>query len=185
MARTEVATLAGGCFWCIEAVLERLRGVESVVSGYSGGREGPTSYKEVCSGTTGHAEVAQVTFDPDVISYRDLLEVFFAFHDPTTLNRQGGDVGTQYRSAIFWHSPEQRDTAVALVRELTAEGVFPSPFVTQIDELRGFVPAEAYHQGYFRRNPDQPYCAAVIAPKVGKLRQKLAGRLKPEGQPAG
>jgi len=185
VARTEVATLAGGCFWCIEAVLERLRGVESVVSGYSGGREGATSYEEVCSGTTGHAEVAQVTFDPDVLPYRDLLEVFFAFHDPTTLNRQGGDVGTQYRSAIFWHSLEQRDTAVALVRELTAEGVFPSPIVTEIAELRGFVPAETYHQGYFRRNPDQPYCAAVIAPKVGKLRQKLAGRLKPEGQPAG
>ena len=185
MAKTVVATLAGGCFWCHEAVFERLRGVEHVVSGYSGGRDGATSYQEVCSGATGHAEVAQVTFDPEVLPYRDLLEVFFAFHDPTTRDRQGADVGTQYRSAIFWHDAAQRDTAVALIRELTEDGVFPDPIVTEVVELRAFLPAEAYHQGYFRRNPDQPYCSAVIAPKVAKLRRKLAGRLKPEGQPAG
>jgi peptide-methionine (S)-S-oxide reductase len=142
----------------------------------------------VCSGSTGHAEVAQVTFDPAELSYRDLLEVFFAFHDPTTRDRQGADVGTQYRSAIFWHGPEQRDTATALVAEFEVGHTFPSPIVTEIAELRDFLPAEGYHQGYFRRNPRQPYCAAVIAPKVAKLRQKLAGRLKPldlEGQPAG
>jgi len=185
VAKTEVATLAGGCFWCLEAVFERLRGVERVVSGYSGGREGPTSYREVCTGETGHAEVAQVTFDPEAIPYRELLEVFFAFHDPTTPNRQGADVGTQYRSAIFWHDEAQRDTAAALIHELTDERVFPAPIVTELVPLREFLPAEAYHQGYFRRNPEQPYCAAVIAPKVAKLRQKLAGRLKPEGQPAG
>ena len=185
MAKTEVATLAGGCFWCLEAVFERLRGVERVVSGYSGGREGPTTYHEVCTGETGHAEVVQVTFDPSVLAYRDLLEIFFAFHDPTTLNRQGADAGTQYRSAIYWHTPEQRDTAEALVAELTKDQVFPSPIVTEIEELGAFLPAEEYHQGYFRLNPRQPYCAAVIAPKVAKLRQKLAGRLKPEGQPAG
>jgi peptide-methionine (S)-S-oxide reductase len=183
VAVTEVATLAGGCFWCLEAVFERLRGVERVVSGFSGGREGPTSYRDVCTGATGHAEVAQVTFDPAVLPYRDLLEVFFAFHDPTTLNCQGADVGTQYRSAIFWHSAQQRDTAQALVRELEAEGVFPDPIVTEITEFREFLPAEEYHQGYYRRNAEQPYCRAVIAPKVAKLRTKLAARLKPEGQP--
>lgn len=185
MAKTGVATLAGGCFWCLEAVFERLRGVERVVSGYSGGRAGPTSYEEVCGGATGHAEAVQVTFDPEEISYRELLEVFFAFHDPTTRDRQGADVGTQYRSAIFWHAPEQRDAAAALMAELAADGVFPAPIVTELAELREFLPAEAHHQGYFRRNPAQPYCAAVIAPKVAKLRRKLAGRLKPEGQPAG
>lgn len=185
MAVHEVATLAGGCFWCLEAVFERLKGVERIVSGFAGGRAGATSYREVCTGTTGHAEVVQVTFDPAVLPYRDLLEVFFAFHDPTTLNRQGGDVGTQYRSAIYWHSPAQRETAEAVVRELTEQAVFPAPIVTELAEFREFVPAEAYHQGYFRRNPEQPYCAAVIAPKVAKLRHKLAGRLKPEGQPAG
>ncbi len=185
MATHETATLAGGCFWCLEAVFERLQGVERVTSGFSGGRPGPTSYREVCTGETGHAEVVQVTFDPAMLPYRDLLEVFFAFHDPTTLDRQGADVGTQYRSAIFWHTPEQRDTAKAVVAGLTAEGVFPDPIVTKIEQLRDFVPAEEYHQGYFRRNPQQPYCAAVIAPKVAKLRRKLTGRLKPEGQPAG
>jgi len=182
---TETATLAGGCFWCLEAVFERLRGVERVVSGFSGGREGATSYEDVCSGATGHAEVAQVAFDPAELSYRDLLEVFFAFHDPTTRDRQGADVGTQYRSAIFWHTPAQRETAEALVAELEAARTFPSPIVTQVAEFREFLPADDHHQGYFRRNPRQPYCAAVIAPKVAKLRQKLAGRLKPEGQPAG
>lgn len=180
----QVATLAGGCFWCLEAVFERLQGVERVVSGYSGGHAGAASYEAVCSGATGHAEVAQVTFDPTALSYRDLLEVFFAFHDPTTLNRQGADVGTQYRSAIFWHDAAQRDTATMLIRELTAEGVFPTPIVTEVTRFEAFFPAEAWHQGYFRRNPEQPYCAAVIAPKVAKLRRRLAGRLKPEGQPA-
>ncbi|MCC6349812.1 MAG: peptide-methionine (S)-S-oxide reductase MsrA [Candidatus Eisenbacteria bacterium] len=185
VTKHEVATLAGGCFWCLEAVFERLRGVESVVPGYSGGREGPVRYEEVCTGATGHAEVTQVTFDPQVLGYRDLLEVFFAFHDPTTLNRQGADVGTQYRSAIFWHDDSQRDIAEALVRDLAADGVFPAPIVTEVVPLTNFVLAEEWHRGYFRRNPEQPYCAAVIAPKVAKLRRKLAGRLKPEGQPAG
>ncbi len=185
MARIETATLAGGCFWCIEAVFERLRGVERVVSGYAGGRPGPTTYREVCTGETGHAEVAQVTFDADAIPYRELLEVFFAFHDPTTPNRQGADVGTQYRSAIFWHDESQRAAAEAVIRELGERRVFPDPIVTRVERLAEFIPAEDHHQGYFRRNADQPYCAAVIAPKVAKLRQKYAGRLKPEGQPAG
>lgn len=185
MARIETATLAGGCFWCIEAVFERLRGVERVVSGYAGGRPGPTTYREVCTGETGHAEVAQVTFDAEAIPYRELLEVFFAFHDPTTLNRQGADVGTQYRSAIFWHDESQRATAEAVIRELGERRVFPDPIVTRVEPLEEFIPAEEHHQGYFRRNAGQPYCAAVIAPKVAKLRQKYAGRLKPGGQPAG
>jgi len=173
----ELATLAGGCFWCVEAPMEMLKGVHKVVSGYTGGATVNPSYEEICSGMTGHAEVVQVTFDPAEISYHDLLEVFFAIHDPTTLNRQGADVGTQYRSAVFCHSPEQRATAEQVIRELTAAKVFGAPIVTQVMTLDRFYPAEAYHQGYFRRNPSNPYCSAVITPKVAKLRAKYAARM--------
>ncbi|HTK30748.1 MAG TPA: peptide-methionine (S)-S-oxide reductase MsrA [Candidatus Saccharimonadaceae bacterium] len=176
--RTETATLGGGCFWCLEAVFEPLDGVERVVSGYAGGHVPNATYDDVCSGATGHAEVIQVTFRPERISYRDVLELFFAFHDPTTLDRQGGDVGTQYRSVIFTHGPEQKATAEAVVATLTAEGVFPAPIVTQIAPLEAFYPAETYHQGFYRQNPNQPYCRAVIAPKVAKLRAKYAERLR-------
>jgi len=175
---TELATLAGGCFWCLEAVFEQLRGVTKVVSGYSGGQVPNPSYEAVCTGTTGHAEVVQVTFDPDELSYRDLLRVFFTLHDPTTLDRQGGDMGTQYRSAIFYHDDEQRRTAEEVVRELEAEHVFDDPIVTRIEPLQAFYPAEEYHREYYRRNPNQPYCRAVIAPKVAKLRSKYLEKLK-------
>jgi peptide-methionine (S)-S-oxide reductase len=176
---TELATLAGGCFWCVEAPMEMLNGVQKVVSGYAGGTTVNPTYEQICEGTTGHAEVVQITFDPAVLSYHDLLELFFAVHDPTTLNRQGADQGTQYRSAIFYHTPEQRATAEEVIRALTAARVFPSPIVTQVTALDRFYPAEAYHQSYFRRNPSQPYCSAVITPKVAKLRTKYASRLKP------
>jgi peptide-methionine (S)-S-oxide reductase len=176
--RTETATLGGGCFWCLEAVFEPLDGVERVVSGYAGGHVPNATYDDVCSGATGHAEVIQVTFRPERISYRDVLELFFAFHDPTTLDRQGGDVGTQYRSVIFTDGPEQKATADAVVAALTAESVFPAPIVTQIAPLEAFYPAEAYHQGFYRQNPNQPYCRAVIAPKVAKLRARYAERLR-------
>jgi peptide-methionine (S)-S-oxide reductase len=174
----ETATLAGGCFWCLEAVFEQLEGVERVVSGYSGGRVKNPSYERVCAGATGHAEVVQITFDPRVLSYRDLLEFFFAFHDPTTLDRQGHDVGTQYRSAIFHHSPEQKATAEQVIAELTSQGVFADPIVTEVAPFAEFFAAEGYHQGYYRANPDQAYCRATITPKVTKLRQKYAARLK-------
>lgn len=174
----ETATLAGGCFWCLEAVFERLQGVERVVSGFAGGDPGATSYREVCDGDTGHAEVIQITFDPTVIPYHDLLSFFFAFHDPTTKDRQGADVGTQYRSAIFHHSPEQEQTARAIIDELTREQVFPAPIVTELAAFTAFHPAEPHHQGYFRRNGQQPYCQAVIAPKVAKLRAHFADRLR-------
>ncbi len=175
---TEVATLAGGCFWCLEAVFEQLRGISKVTSGYTGGHVANPTYEAVCTGTTGHAEVTQVTFDPDVVSYRDLLGVFFSLHDPTTVNRQGGDVGTQYRSAIFYHDDEQRRTAEEVIRELEAEHVFDDPIVTTIEPLVAFYPAEEYHREYYRRNPNQPYCRAVIAPKVAKLRTKYLQKLK-------
>ena len=177
--RSEQATLAGGCFWCLEAVFEQLEGVTSVVSGYTGGRVERPTYEQVCSGTTGHAEAVQISFDPGVLSYRELLEFFFAFHDPTTLDRQGHDVGTQYRSAIFFHSPEQKATAEELIAELGAQGVFTDPIVTQVAALGSFHPAEGYHQGYYRANPNQPYCRATISPKMAKLRRYYAGRLKP------
>jgi peptide-methionine (S)-S-oxide reductase len=180
----EVATLAGGCFWCIEAVFEQLQGVERVVSGYAGGAVADPTYKEVCTGTTGHAEVAQITFDPAVIGYRDLLEIFFAFHDPTTLNRQGRDEGTQYRSAIFFHSPEQERAAREVIADLTREKVFDDPIVTQVAQLTVFYPAEDYHQGYYRENSEQPYCRATITPKVAKLRAKYGARLKTATPPA-
>ena len=174
----EIATLGGGCFWCLEAILEQLDGVESVVSGFSGGNVLNPAYREVCDGTTGHAEVVQVTFDPDQISYSELLEVFFAFHDPTTMNQQGADVGTQYRSAIYSHSPEQRKAAEAAIRELNESKAFPDPIVTEVTSYSGFYRAEDYHQGYYRKNTGQPYCAATITPKVAKLRAKFAERLK-------
>jgi peptide-methionine (S)-S-oxide reductase len=177
-AKTETATLGGGCFWCLEAVYERLRGVAKVESGYAGGETPNPTYRQVCGGTTGHAEVVQVTFDPEVISYGEILEVFFAMHDPTTLNRQGADVGTQYRSVIFYHSPEQRRTAEAKVAELNRAGIWDAPLVTEVVPLRNFYRAEDYHQGYFRNNPSQGYCQAVVAPKVARLRQKFASRLK-------
>jgi peptide-methionine (S)-S-oxide reductase len=175
----ELATLAGGCFWCLEAVFEQLQGVDRVVSGYAGGHVPQPTYEQVCTKTTGHAEVVQITFDPRVITYGDLLDVFFATHDPTTLDRQGNDVGPQYRSAIFVHSPQQQAVAEAKLRELTEAQVFAAPIVTQIEPLTTFYPAEDYHQGYFRAHPQQPYCAAVVAPKVARFRQKFAHRLKP------
>jgi peptide-methionine (S)-S-oxide reductase len=175
---TEQATFAGGCFWCLEAVFERLRGVERVVSGYTGGSVPEPSYELVCSGTTGHAEAIQITYDPAVISYRELLDLFFAFHDPTTLNRQGGDIGTQYRSAIFTHSRDQAAAAREAIAELERENVWGARVVTEVTPLREFYPAEDYHQQYFQRNPQRMYCQAVVAPKVSKLRKEYAGRLK-------
>ncbi len=167
----EVATLGGGCFWCLEAIYIDLRGVKSVVSGYAGGRSPHPTYQEVCTGMTGHAEVVQVTFDPEQISYRQMVEVFFAIHDPTTLNRQGADVGTQYRSVLFTHNAEQAATAREVMGEVEAAGVWDNPIVTEIKPLDAFYPAEDYHQQYFQRNPYQGYCMAVIAPKVSKFRK--------------
>jgi peptide-methionine (S)-S-oxide reductase len=178
MTSKETATLGGGCFWCLEAVFEQLRGVERVVSGYAGGHVKDPSYEAVCSGRTGHAEVTQVTFDLSQLSYRELLEVFFSMHDPTTPDRQGADVGTQYRSIVLWHSPAQRATAEQLVKELEADRVFGAPIVTQLAPLTDFYAAESYHQGYYRNNPRQPYCRAVISPKVAKLRASWAEKLK-------
>jgi len=183
--RLEVATLAGGCFWCLEAVFNDLQGVESVVSGYSGGHVPHPTYEQVCDDTTGHAEVVQITFDPAVISYRDLLQVFFTVHDPTTLNRQGPDAGTQYRSAIFYHSPDQKATAEEVMRELTEAGLWSDPIVTEVASFEVFYPAEDYHQRYFERNPNQPYCRMVVAPKVAKFRKQYLSRLKKVGGPAG
>jgi peptide-methionine (S)-S-oxide reductase len=174
----EIATLGGGCFWCLEAVYREAEGVTSVVSGYMGGFAPNPSYKEVCSGRSGHVEVVQVAFDPAIVSYRDILGIFFAMHDPTTLNRQGNDAGTQYRSVIFYHSPEQKATAEEVVREVTAEKVFDNPIVTAIEPAPEFYPAEDYHQQYFENNPYQPYCAFVVAPKVQKFRKQFAQRLK-------
>ena len=176
---TELATIAGGCFWCLEAVFQPLKGVEKVVSGYIGGRVPNPSYELVCSGMTGHAEAIQIAFDPGLISYRELLQLFFAFHDPTTRDRQGPDQGTQYRSAIFVHSPEQRKTAEAVIRELDGDQAFPAPIVTEVAEAKEFHPAEAYHQNYYRNNPSKGYCQAMISPKMAKLRSKYAEKLRP------
>jgi peptide-methionine (S)-S-oxide reductase len=175
----EQATLGGGCFWCLEAVYTELRGVERVISGYAGGTVAFPSYEQVCSGRTGHAEVVQLTFDPREISYRDVLDVFFTIHDPTTLNRQGADVGPQYRSVIFYHSPEQQRTATEVLSEV--KDLFSDPTVTELQALDKFYPAEGYHQDYFARNPNQPYCQFVVAPKVAKARQKFMERLKRPG----
>ncbi len=174
----EVATLAGGCFWCLDAVFRGLNGVEQVVSGYAGGTVPNPSYEAVCTGRTGHAEVVQVTFDPAVLNYRDLVEVFFGIHDPTTLNRQGADVGTQYRSAIYYHSPVQEQTARDVIAALERDQVFDAPIVTEVGPFTAFYPAEEYHQDYFRRNPGQGYCRAVIAPKVAKFRKEHLERLR-------
>ncbi len=178
MDNLEIATLAAGCFWCVEAVFDDLRGVEDVVSGYSGGHKDNPTYQEVCSETTGHAEVVQIRFDPNELSYADLLRVYFTVHDPTQLNRQGGDIGTSYRSAIFYHTHQQRETAHEIIAEITAEGIYDAPIVTEVTAFDKFWPAENYHQEYFANNPSQPYCAAVVAPKVAKFRQKFASRLK-------
>jgi peptide-methionine (S)-S-oxide reductase len=175
---TETATLAGGCFWCLEAVYELLRGVEHVESGYIGGTMPHPSYEAVCTGMTGHAEAVRITFDPALITYRDLLDVFFTIHDPTTLNRQGADVGTQYRSAIFTHGPEQAEQARAAIAELSTGGLWRDPVVTEVVEASEWFPAEDYHQGYFRNNPYQGYCQIVIEPKVAKARSKYLERLK-------
>ncbi len=174
----EIATLAGGCFWCLEAVYDELRGVESVVSGYAGGSVPNPTYKQVCTGTTGHAEVVQITYDPDEVSFRDLLGVFFTIHDPTTLNRQGADVGTQYRSAIFYHNEEQKRIAEEVIAELEAAGVWNDPIVTEVTPASTFYPAEDYHQNYYKNNPYQGYCQFVVAPKVAKFRKKYMDRLK-------
>jgi len=173
-----VATLGGGCFWCLEAVYSELRGVERVVSGYAGGTVPNPTYEAVCTGATGHAEVVQITFDPREIAFRDLLEVFFAVHDPTTPDRQGYDVGPQYRSIILYHDEEQRAVAEATIAVLNAAGVWDAPIVTEVVPYTTFYPAEAYHQQYFRRNPSQPYCQVVVAPKVAKVRERFAERLK-------
>jgi peptide-methionine (S)-S-oxide reductase len=174
----EVATLAGGCFWCLEAVYDELNGVEDVVSGYSGGSVSYPSYEMVCTGTTGHAEVVQLTFDPKIISFKEILEVFFTIHDPTTLNRQGPDAGTQYRSAIFYHTPEQGITAEHVIADLDAAHIWDAPIVTELKPFEKFYPAEAYHQEYFKRNPSQAYCRVVISPKVAKFRRRFLDKLR-------
>jgi peptide-methionine (S)-S-oxide reductase len=174
----ETATLAAGCFWCVEAVFDDLRGVEDVVSGYSGGQTENPTYQEVCSEKTGHAEVVQIRFDPEEISYDDILHVFFAVHDPTTLNRQGNDIGTSYRSAIFYHNDEQKRIAEEVIDKLDDANIWDEPIVTEVAEFTNFYPAEGYHQEYFANNPTQPYCAAVVAPKVAKFRKMFVDRLK-------
>lgn len=174
----EIATLGGGCFWCLEAVYQQLRGVEKVDSGYAGGHVRNPSYREVCNGTTGHAEVVQVTFDPQEVSFKEILEVFFTIHDPTTLNRQGADVGTQYRSAIFYHDDEQKVIAEEVIREVGGAGLWSNPIITQVAPVETFYKAEAYHQNYYNQNGNQPYCQVVIAPKVVKFRKKYLEQLK-------
>jgi peptide-methionine (S)-S-oxide reductase len=176
--RVDTATLGGGCFWCLEAVFLELNGVKRVVSGYAGGQVANPTYEQVCTGRTGHAEVVQVTFDPAQVSFRDVLQVFFGIHDPTTLNRQGADVGTQYRSAIFYNSPEQGSIARAVIEEIEKAGIWDAPVVTEVVPLTEFYPAEQYHQDYFQRNPGQGYCRVVIAPKVAKFRKEHLARLK-------
>jgi peptide-methionine (S)-S-oxide reductase len=174
----ETATLGGGCFWCLEAVYEEMEGVTSVESGYMGGTVANPDYRSVCTGRTGHVEVVQVTFDPAVTPYREILEVFFAIHDPTSMDRQGNDAGTQYRSAIFYHSEEQRRTAEAMIAEWNREGIFDRPIVTEVRPATTFYIAEDYHQEYYRNNPNQPYCAFVVSPKVRKFRDKFAGKMR-------
>jgi peptide-methionine (S)-S-oxide reductase len=178
VSRKEVATLGGGCFWCLEAVFEELRSVEEVVSGYSGGTVPDPTYEQVCTGTTDHAEVVQVTFDPEAVSFREILEVYFSIHDPTTLNRQGADVGTQYRSVIFYHTPEQKRVAEEVIAQLEEAGVWDDPIVTEVTPASAFYAAEDYHQEYFRRNQGQPYCQVVVAPKVAKFRKQHLDKLK-------
>lgn len=174
----EIATLAGGCFWCLEAVYDKLKGVQAVESGYAGGKTANPTYQQVCNGTTGHAEVVQVTFNPQVVSFKDLLDVFFTIHDPTTLNRQGNDEGTQYRSAIFYHTPEQKATAEQVIAKLNAEHLWNAPIVTEVAPFEKFYVAEDYHQEYFEHNGNQPYCRVVVAPKVAKFRKHYMDKLK-------
>lgn len=173
-----IATLGGGCFWCLEAVYQQLDGVERVVSGYAGGHVENPTYEQVCGKKTGHVEVVQVTFDPARVSYRDVLEVFFSIHDPTTRDRQGNDVGPQYRSAIFYHDDEQRQVAESIIAELAAEHAFDAPIVTELKPFERFYSAEQYHQNYYAQNSSQPYCAYVISPKIAKFRRKFAERLR-------
>jgi peptide-methionine (S)-S-oxide reductase len=175
---TEAATLAGGCFWCLEAVFNDLRGVDKVVSGYSGGDVHNPSYRDVCTGQTGHAEVVQITFDPQVVTFRELLQVFFTIHDPTTRDRQGMDVGTQYRSAIFYHTPEQKTVAENVIAEMEAAKIYDAPIVTEVTPFTIFYPAEDYHQLYYEQNPDEGYCRAIIAPKVSKFRKVFLEKLR-------
>ena len=177
-SKSEVATLGGGCFWCTEAVFLELNGIESVESGYSGGTVPNPTYRQVCTGNTGHAEAVQITFNPDVISFKEILQVFFTVHDPTTLNRQGADVGTQYRSVIFYHNAQQKAIAEEVIREITETGAWDRPIVTQVTPFETFYKAEDYHQEYFKNNPGQSYCQLVIAPKVAELRQHYRNRLK-------
>ena len=174
----ETATVAGGCFWCLEAVYDQMKGVVSVESGYIGGQMDHPTYEAVCSGRTGHAEAVRITFDPTVVSYRELLEVLFIIHDPTTLNRQGHDAGTQYRSAIFYHTPEQKQVTDDVIAAITKEGMYPGPIVTQVEPAGTWYEAEPYHQKYFLRNPHQGYCAAIVAPKVVKFRKLFTLKLK-------
>jgi peptide-methionine (S)-S-oxide reductase len=175
---SELATLGGGCFWCLEAVFDQVKGVDRVESGYMGGGRPSPTYEAVCTGTTGYAEIIQIRFDPNVISFRELLEIFFGIHDPTTLNRQGNDAGTQYRSAIFYHSPEQETTAKEVIEKLTKDQLFDSPIVTEVVPASTFYIAESYHQEYFVQNPSQPYCAYLIGPKIAKFRQHFSDKLK-------
>ena len=178
----EVATLGGGCFWCTEAVFSELKGVDRVESGYSGGNVANPTYQQVCTGETGHAEVVQITFDPTVIAFKDILTIFFTIHDPTTLDRQGADVGTQYRSVIFYHSNKQKTVVDQVVKEIEAAGIWEAPIVTQVVPFEAFYVAENYHQEYFKRNPDQAYCQVVIAPKVTKFRKQYLSKLKTTAQ---
>jgi len=178
IGQTESVTLGGGCFWCTEAVFSELKGVEKVESGYSGGTLPNPTYQQVCTGATRHAEVVRITFDPSVISFKQLLEIFFTVHDPTTLNRQGADVGTQYRSVIFYQNADQKTTAEEVVKEVSAAGIWKAPIVTQLEPFKAFYPAEAYHVDYFKNNPRQPYCQVVIAPKVRKFREHYLEQLK-------
>ena len=175
---TETATLAGGCFWCIEAAFQRVRGVISATPGYAGGDVAEPSYEQVCTGRTGHAEAVEIVFDPGELAYADLLRIFFAVHDPTTVDRQGADVGSQYRSAIFYHDAAQREAAEGIIAELERDHAFQAPIVTEVAPLERFWPAEDYHNEYFRRNPDQPYCSFVVAPKVAKFKKKFAAMMK-------
>ena len=174
----ETTTLAGGCFWCLEAVYDELKGIDDVVSGYSGGNVPDPTYEMVCTGATGHAEVVQVTFNPKIVSFKEILEVFFAIHDPTTLNRQGNDVGTQYRSAIFYHAPDQKVVAEELIAQLNTAHVWDAPIITELRPFEKFYPAEAYHQEYFKKNPTQSYCRIVVAPKVAKFRKHFLDKLR-------
>ncbi|RUO42972.1 peptide-methionine (S)-S-oxide reductase [Aliidiomarina taiwanensis] len=178
MSELSIATFGGGCFWCTEGAFQQLQGVHSVQSGYAGGHTENPTYEAVCTGNTGHAEVVQIQYDASVISYRELLEVLFAIHDPTQLNRQGNDIGTQYRSAIFYHTEAQREVAEAFIAEVTADEVFDQPIVTEISPLQNWYPAEDHHEDYFNRNPEQPYCAAVVAPKLARFRKTFADKLK-------